>query len=187
MNADPIAHANHLLASHLKAPHRRLLAAIAGIPGSGKSTFAARIAAEINASANDDLAIVVSMDGWHLAKAELDTLLDPAEAHRRRGAPFTFDPPSLLAFVRSLRLDPQKAFRAPSFDHAKGDPEPDAIAVLPSHRIVIFEGLYLHLEDDVWRDIHGAMDETWFLACPEEVALARLAKRHVETGLGNTE
>jgi hypothetical protein len=30
------------------------------------------------------------MDGFHYYKSELDTMEHPAEAHRRRGAPFTY-------------------------------------------------------------------------------------------------
>lgn len=42
------------------------------------------------------------------------------EAFARRGAPFTFDPHGLLNVLRDVRERGEA--KAPSFDHAKGDP-----------------------------------------------------------------
>lgn len=59
----------------------RYLVAISGIPGSGKTTLSAEVGTRVNAcwklkhydtDANEP-AIVVSMDGYHLTKAQLDT------------------------------------------------------------------------------------------------------------------
>lgn len=35
--------------------------------------------------------LVVSMDGYHYYRSELDEMDDPKEAYARRGAAFTFD------------------------------------------------------------------------------------------------
>ncbi|KAL3439987.1 hypothetical protein BJX65DRAFT_49888 [Aspergillus insuetus] len=55
-----------------KAPSDRVLIGISGIPGSGKSTFAAAVAARVNQfeKTGSDLAICVPMDGYHLSRAE---------------------------------------------------------------------------------------------------------------------
>lgn len=76
---------------------------IAGVPGSGKSTLAAHLEARINALAGRAVAAAVPMDGYHLTRAQLDAMPDPEEAHRRRGAPWTFDPASYIAALRSLK------------------------------------------------------------------------------------
>ncbi len=95
------------------------------------------------------VAAFVPMDGYHLTRAQLSALSDPATAHARRGAEFTFDGASFLELVRALRLPSTQSsptIYAPSFDHAVKDPVADAIAILPAQRIVIFEGNYLVLD-----------------------------------------
>ena len=42
----------------------------------------------------------------------------------------------------------------PSFDHARGDPVEDDVVVLPTHSVVLIEGLYTLLG----RDAHDALD-----------------------------
>lgn len=68
---------------------------------------------------------------------------DPENAHARRGAEFTFDGEGFLRLVQDLRkrvtLSSATIF-APSFDHAVKDPKENDIAILPSHKIVLFEG-----------------------------------------------
>lgn len=124
------------------------------------------------------------MDGYHLTRAALSALPDPATAHARRGAAFTFDAPKFLALVQALRLPPTQApILAPSFDHAVKDPKEDDIAVLPTHRVVVLEGNYLALDRDVWRDAAALLDELWFVDVDFEVARRRLRERHVRAGI----
>ena len=47
---------------------------------------------------------VVPMDGYHYYRKELDTFPDAAEAHRRRGAPFTFNANRFATELRQGRL-----------------------------------------------------------------------------------
>ena len=130
------------------------------------------------------------MDGYHLSRAQLSALPDPANAHARRGAAFTFDAPAFLHLVQSLRsplLPESKTIHAPSFDHAIKDPVADDIPIPPSARIVIFEGNYLSLNKDQWRDAAALMDELWFVQVDFEVARNRLIKRHVVAGIAQNE
>ncbi|KAI8190862.1 putative uridine kinase [Colletotrichum sp. SAR 10_75] len=178
---------------------KRLLIGIAGIPGSGKTTLSQIITTRLNtrASALDTSythappAVFVPMDGYHLTRAQLSALPDPSTAHARRGAAFTFDGPAFHALVTSLRvpLAPESAapILAPSFDHAVKDPKPDDIAILPSHRIVVFEGNYLALDKDPWNAAARLMDELWFVDVDFEVARRRLVKRHVKAGIAKDE
>lgn len=126
------------------------------------------------------------MDGYHLTRSQLSALPDPVTAHARRGAEFTFDAPSYLTLIQSLRqpLTPQTpTITAPSFDHATKDPVENSIAILPAHRIVVVEGLYVLLDKEPWREAAGMMDERWFVEVDFEVARRRLAKRHVKAGI----
>ena len=43
------------------------------------------------------------MDGFHLYRRELDAMADPAEAHKRRGAHWTFDAAAFVACVAQIK------------------------------------------------------------------------------------
>lgn len=170
---------------------RRLLIGVAGMPGSGKTTLSQIITTRLNAHAASTSpstpppATFVPMDGFHLTRAALSAMPDPAVAHARRGAAFTFDAPKFLALVSALRTAPipEAPVLAPSFDHAVKDPKDDDIAVLPQHRIVVLEGNYVALDSDVWRDAAALLDELWFVEVDYEVARRRLRERHVRAGI----
>lgn len=89
------------------------------------------------------IAIFVPMDGYHLTRAQLSAMPEPENAHARRGAEFTFDGQGFLRLVERLRqrlTSSAETIFAPSFDHAVKDPKENDIAILPSHRIILFEG-----------------------------------------------
>lgn len=147
---------------------------IAGGAGSGKSTLARAVGDALG----NDVAIVLPMDGFHLSRAQLDSLSDPAHGHARRGAPFTFDAARFVATVAALRASGEGAW--PSFDHAVGDPVEGDIRLGRAQRIVLVEGSYLLLEARPWSDARASFDETWFVRVPEDVARARVAERNAK-------
>jgi pantothenate kinase len=147
------------------------LVAIAGIPGAGKTTIAADVASHVPG------AVVIPMDGYHLRRAVLS-----ADQLRRRGAPDTFDPAALRAAL--VRLREAGGGRFPSFEHAVKDPVEGGVIVPWGAPLVIVEGLYLLLSD--WR-MSGLFDFTVFLDCDLEVAMGRVAARHLACGLAATE
>jgi pantothenate kinase len=113
---------------------------------------------------------------------------DPVTAHARRGAEFTFDGQGFLALVQSLLPLPQDTvIYAPAFDHAVKDPVADSISILPSHKIVVFEGNYLLLDRDPWREAAKLLDERWFVEVDFAVAKKRLIARHVAAGIAKDE
>jgi pantothenate kinase len=94
------------------------------------------VCARVNAATNAPTACVsVPMDGYHLTRAQLAAMHDPAYAASRRGAYWTFDEAGFVAMVQKLRLEGQVS--VPSFDHGTGDPVPDAIQVEPTTAVVI--------------------------------------------------
>ena len=120
----------------------RALVALAGLPGSGKSTLAAHLAAEVNAAMGPDAMVALGMDGFHLPKAALRQMPDPEAAFARRGAPWTFDAPALVARPRELKDAVGRApVGWPGFKHEIGDPIEDAVFVGPETRVVLVEGL----------------------------------------------
>ncbi|KFY69952.1 hypothetical protein V499_09604 [Pseudogymnoascus sp. VKM F-103] len=170
-------------------PGSRYLVAISGIPGSGKTTLALAITARLNAShaasnpSSPPLAVYVPMDGFHLTRAQLSAMPNAAEAHERRGAPWTFDPQKLLDFVRAMKDPARGTVFGPSFDHALKDPVEDDVRVDESARVVVLEGLYLSLEVGLWGEVGREMDERWFVDVEREVATGRVVERHVKSGV----
>ncbi|KFZ17681.1 hypothetical protein V502_04462 [Pseudogymnoascus sp. VKM F-4520 (FW-2644)] len=185
---------NHLVdkllnkASELQ-PGSRYLVAISGIPGSGKTTLALAITARLNAShaashpSSPLLAVYVPMDGFHLTRAQLSAMPNAAEAHERRGAPWTFDPEKLLEFVRAMKDPTRGTVFGPSFDHALKDPVEGDVRVDEAAKVVVMEGLYLSLGAGVWGEVGREMDERWFVDVEREVATARVVERHVRSGV----
>lgn len=170
---------------------QRLLVGLAGIPASGKSTFARTVVDECNRILSLDSehkAIVVGLDGWHLTRAQLDAFPDAKLAHDRRGAHWTFDGDAYVDFVQELRKPistSKRPIKAPSFDHALKDPTPHSVEIFPHHRIIVIEGLYTFLSIEPWKRAGEQLDERWFIDISVQDASNRLVKRHVLTGVAN--
>ncbi|KAF4414872.1 panthothenate kinase uridine kinase-related [Fusarium acutatum] len=189
-----IERVEHLLTRQklLSAPTQRILIALAGVPGSGKTTISDALVKELKKNGISDVA-VLPMDGFHYTRATLSSFDDPDEAFRRRGAPFTFDAAALVDLVALLKNtpvttnnEPQIIIKAPSFDHARKDPIPDAIEISTRANIVIIEGNYVLLDQEPWSRISPMVDDKWFVDVPVDIARERLASRHLRAGIETT-
>ena len=150
---------------------------LAGGPGSGKSTIAEALKAQL-----DKMLTVIPLDGYHYYRSELDDMEDPEEAHIRRGAPFTFNSTRFVEDLIKARDTGEGVF--PSFDHAIGDPVEATIQLHKGPQIVLVEGNYVLLDTEPWCQLRKSVfDETWFLDVPLSVCNQRVAERHVKTGL----
>ena len=94
------------------------------------------------ADALGDAAVLVPMDGFHLAQAELVRL----GIRDRMGAPDTFDAAGYVALLERLRAATETVY-APEFRRPPEEPIAGAIAVPPDTPLVITEGNYLLLDD----------------------------------------
>ncbi|WP_326610598.1 nucleoside/nucleotide kinase family protein [Streptomyces scopuliridis] len=159
-------------------PGRRRILGIAGPPGAGKTTLAARVAGELGA----DRAVLVPMDGFHLADTELRRL----GLLGRKGAPETFDPYGYTALLRRLRTARAgETVYAPGFDRELEQPVAGTIPVPPEVPLVITEGNYLLLDDGPdgpWSEVRGLLDETWWVDLADEERVRRLIARHERFG-----
>lgn len=166
--------------------NQRVIIALAGIPGSGKTTLSTEIVRILNRHIK---AVAVPQDGFHLYRSELKQLADPQEAVLRRGAPFTFNSEKFLELVSHLNDERHnhETLRAPSFDHKIKDPIENDITIDPNTRIIILEGNYLLLKDRYWSDISSYIDESWFIEIPFAVAKERIIKRHMAAGICENE
>ena len=172
MNA--VQDARALLDEALRSGSRRLLG-IAGAPGAGKSTLAARLVRQLG-----EQAVLVPMDGFHLADAALERL----GRLGRKGAPDTFDAGGYVSLLQRLRTArPQDApVWAPMFDRELEQPLAGAIEVGAEVPLVITEGNYLLLEDGPFAQVRAMLDACWFVEVPEELRLERLIARHERFG-----
>ena len=153
-------------------PERRLLG-IAGPPGGGKSTLAARIAEAVGEPAS-----IVPMDGFHLADDRLRAL----RRRERKGAIDTFDGAGYVHLLRRLRDRSGVPVYAPEFRREIEDPIAGAIAVDPAVTLIITEGNYLLAEQPPWDQVRGLLDEAWFYAPDDELRIAQLIERHIMYG-----
>ncbi|MFJ8604378.1 nucleoside/nucleotide kinase family protein [Streptomyces shenzhenensis] len=164
----------HARALALAGAGRRTLLGIVGAPGSGKSTLASHLAAALG----PDTAVVVPMDGFHLANSELERL----GRRQRKGAPDTFDAAGYTALLRRLREPTGECVYAPRFHREFEEAVAGAIPVPAGTPLVITEGNYLLLDDGPWAGVKALLDEAWYLATDEETRLDRLIRRHVAYG-----
>ncbi|KAL2818435.1 P-loop containing nucleoside triphosphate hydrolase protein [Aspergillus cavernicola] len=170
-------------------PSKRVIIALSGPPGSGKSTIAATVVSRLNSLANRPFAIALPMDGFHYPKKYLSSLPNHEEAYARRGAHWTFDAAGVLHLVKALHLsktNERETILAPHFDHAIGDPVEGAISVSPEVSLVILEGNYLAYDVAPWSEIANFVDDTWFVKVEAEVMKGRIAKRHLQSGIERT-
>lgn len=161
-------------ARRLIAHGERRLLGITGAPAAGKSTLAAALVSALGPDA-----VLVPMDGYHLAAAELIRL----GRLERKGAPDTFDADGYVALLRRLHARADEVVYAPEFRREIEEPIAGAIPVPRAVPLVVTEGNYLlH-----WAPVRELLDEIWFVDIDEQTRLERLITRHMAYGRTRSE
>ena len=150
----------------------RVLTAIAGPPGAGKSMLADRLAGWLNQNAPGSAA-VLPMDGYHFD----DMLLLPRGLRARKGAPETFDVAGLHHMLGRLRRNEEAEIAVPVFDRQIEIARAGARLIAKSVRHVIVEGNYLLLDRPGWSELRGLFDITVMVTVPDPVLRERLEQR----------
>jgi pantothenate kinase len=157
----------------LVRPGGRAVLGLTGAPGAGKSTLAELLVAELGADA-----MLVGLDGFHLADAELVRL----GRQERKGAADTFDAAGYVHLLRRLRARDEPVVYAPRFDRSLEESIGSAVPVLAEVPLVVTEGNYLLLDAGPWALVRDLLDACWYLEPDDEVRLERLVARHERFG-----
>ncbi|HVD88065.1 MAG TPA: nucleoside/nucleotide kinase family protein [Jatrophihabitantaceae bacterium] len=165
-------------ARRLLVPGERRLLGVTGAPAAGKSTVASALVAALHPDA-----VLVPMDGFHLAQRELERL----GRTERKGAPDTFDSAGFVALMRRLGAAAESVVYAPEFRREIEEPIAGAIPVPREVPLVVVEGNYLLLDELPWRELAPLLAETWYLDPDESTRISRLVARHMAFGRDEAE
>jgi pantothenate kinase len=174
---DPTAETLRTLADRvMRMPQgeERVMLGICGAPGAGKSTLAAGLAGLLG----PERAVVVPMDGFHLASS----VIRGTPLADRRGAVDTFDVGSYLSLLQRLRARDEECVYAPSYRRGLEDPIAASIVIPRRIPLVITEGNYLLADLPKWRAVRDELDAVWYLDTPSDVRVPRLITRHMQYG-----
>ncbi len=152
---------------------RRIVVALAGPPGAGKSTLSERLLAALP----EGEAALVPMDGFHFDNAVLDQI----GLRQRKGAPETFDCAGLAATLRRIRSG-KEPVAVPVFDRQVDLARAGAAIVPADARLILVEGNYLLLDRAPWSDLAPLFDLTIFIHLPMEELERRLLARWTDLG-----
>lgn len=160
----------------------RLIVAIAGPPGSGKSTVADTIVETLNAD-KPGLAAVLPMDGFHFD----DAVLNAMGRRAYKGAPDTFDVGGLCSLLQRISANIEPEIAVPVFDRDLEISRGSARLIPSSVQIIIVEGNWLLLNDEPWPELKPLFDLTVMMQVPEAELRRRLTKRWEGYGLSADE
>lgn len=172
------------LIARIRATKRdgRLIVAVAGPPGSGKSTAADKIVETLNAE-QSGLAALLPMDGFHFDDAVLNTMGRRAY----KGAPDTFDVGGLRSLLHRIAANEEPEIAVPVFDRDLEISRGSARLIPSSVQIIIVEGNWLLLNDEPWPRLHAQFDLTVMVEVPEAELRRRLTERWQGYGLSADE
>jgi pantothenate kinase len=153
-------------------PWKRTVTALAGPPGSGKSTTAETIVATLNRG-DPDSAAVVPMDGFHYD----DIVLVARGLRPRKGAPETFDCAGFAHLLARLAANAEDEIAIPVFDRSIEISRGSARIIPKSVKYIVTEGNYLLLKREPWSNLRRLFDITVFLKVDKDELRRRLLLR----------
>ena len=167
--------ADHIV--EMAADKPRYIFAIAGAPGSGKSTIAQSLQQFIRENHQRSCQIV-AMDGFHLDNQELIQ----RDLHDVKGAPQTFDLEGFGKLLADIKSNQSKIY-APIFDRDIDAVVENALEVSTDTQIILVEGNYLLLKQPGWQQLAQYYDSSVYLEVPMALLRERLVERWLSQNL----
>ena len=153
----------------------RFMVAVAGPPGSGKTTISELLQAELEGRYKLN-AQVVPMDGFHLD----DAILQQRGLLPRKGAPRTFDVDGLKNILMRLTSTPAVDVLVPVFDRERELSRASAREIPESVEVILVEGNYLLLNMMPWSSLKQYFDLSVMIQCAKPVLRQRLMNRWLD-------
>ncbi|MGC8551653.1 MAG: hypothetical protein ACP5O7_02190 [Phycisphaerae bacterium] len=167
---------------------RRLLVAVAGAPGSGKSFFAEQISWMATRGVMPGIfAAALPMDGFHYDQEYLLTHHQTFPDGSRiplaqcKGSPLTFNVEALRHHLTMLR-DTESEISWPGYNRELHDTVQDEFRVPAGTNLAIVEGNYLLLNVPPYKGIPDFFDLKIYIEAPAPVIMANLMSRHMAGG-----
>lgn len=161
---------------------KRLMIAIAGAPGSGKSTIAERVV-DILVRESAVSAALFPMDGYHYD----DAVLNSMGRRAFKGAIDTFDVHGLRHMLERLKANEDDVIAVPVFDRSIEIARAGGRLIPQSVEIIVCEGNYLLAAQSPWNRLKPIFDFTVFVEVGEEDLRERLRARWRGFGLDEPE
>lgn len=174
--------ATQTLQRFVQAKGRRVLIAIAGAPGSGKSTIAEQVVDELNGEEGVSAALF-PMDGFHYD----DAVLEDMGRRPFKGAIDTFDAHGLRHMLERLKANEDDIVAVPVFDRAIEIARAGGRLIPKSVDIIVCEGNYLLSRQSPWDRLKSIFDFTVFVDVDEDDLRSRLQDRWRGFGLNPAE
>lgn len=151
----------------------RVIIAVAGAPGSGKSTISEKFREGLQDFGGAE---IFPMDGYHFDDAILN-----ARGHRaRKGAPHTFDIAGFGHMLKRLAQNSEGEIAVPVFDRDIEISRNAARIISKEAKFIIAEGNYLFLNNPEWMALDRYFDHRIWL----DVPIAEIEKRLTARWLG---
>jgi pantothenate kinase len=149
----------------------RLIVAIAGPPGAGKSTLVEALLPLLP----EGSAAIVPMDGFHYDNA----ILEARGLRPRKGAPESFDFDGLRHLLERLKRGDAE-IAVPIFDRVADLSRAGASIIAADTRFILVEGNYLLLDESPWYGLGPLFDHTVWIDVPRQELERRLVQRWLD-------
>ena len=156
--------------------------AIAGAPGSGKSTIAECVVAQLN-DEDGISAALFPMDGYHYD----DAVLEDMGRRPFKGAIDTFDAHGLRHMLIRLKANEDDVVAVPVFDRSIEIARAGGRLIPQSVDIIVCEGNYLLARQTPWNLLKQIFDLTIFVDVDADDLRYRLRQRWQSIGLDDAE